>query len=42
MRVLVQRVSRAAVHVDGETVAAIGPGLLLFAAFRSGDGETDL
>ena len=29
MRALVQRVSRAAVEVDGERVAAIGPGLLV-------------
>jgi D-aminoacyl-tRNA deacylase len=29
MRALVQRVSRAAVHVDGRSVAAIGPGLLV-------------
>jgi D-aminoacyl-tRNA deacylase len=29
MRALVQRVSRAAVHVDERTVAAIGPGLLV-------------
>ncbi|MFL5819970.1 MAG: D-aminoacyl-tRNA deacylase [Solirubrobacteraceae bacterium] len=29
MRALVQRVSRAAVQVDGERVAAIGPGLLV-------------
>jgi D-tyrosyl-tRNA(Tyr) deacylase len=29
MRALVQRVSRAAVDVDGRTVAAIGPGLLV-------------
>jgi D-tyrosyl-tRNA(Tyr) deacylase len=29
VRALVQRVSRAAVRVDGETVGAIGPGLLV-------------
>jgi D-tyrosyl-tRNA(Tyr) deacylase len=29
MRALVQRVSRAAVHVDGRLVAEIGPGLLV-------------
>ncbi|HMD56826.1 MAG TPA: D-aminoacyl-tRNA deacylase [Solirubrobacteraceae bacterium] len=29
MRALVQRVTRAAVLVDGETVSAIGPGLLV-------------
>jgi D-tyrosyl-tRNA(Tyr) deacylase len=28
--------------VDGETIAAIGPGLLLYVAFRAGDAETDL
>ncbi len=42
MRVVVQRVARAAVHVDGLAVAAIGPGLLVFVAFRTGDGEADL
>jgi D-tyrosyl-tRNA(Tyr) deacylase len=42
MRVLVQRVSRAAVHIEGEAVAAIGPGLLLLVAFKEEDGEADL
>jgi D-tyrosyl-tRNA(Tyr) deacylase len=38
MRALVQRVSRAAVRVDGEQVAAIGPGLLVLLGVASGDG----
>jgi D-tyrosyl-tRNA(Tyr) deacylase len=42
MRVVIQRVARAAVHIQGETVAAIGPGLLVYAAFTAGDGERDL
>jgi D-tyrosyl-tRNA(Tyr) deacylase len=42
MRVLVQRVARAAVHVGGETVASIGPGLLLLVAFKPGDTDADL
>lgn len=39
MRVLVQRVRRAAVRVDGETVAAIGAGLLVFLGVERGDSE---
>ena len=42
MRVVVQRVSRAAVRVDGETVAAIGRGLLLLVAFNRQDSDADL
>ncbi|MCX5752939.1 MAG: D-aminoacyl-tRNA deacylase [Candidatus Krumholzibacteria bacterium] len=42
MRVVVQRVSEASVEVDGKTVSSIGPGLLVLAAFRSGDSEPDL
>jgi D-tyrosyl-tRNA(Tyr) deacylase len=39
MRALVQRVSRAAVHVDHRVVAAIGPGLLvLLGIAREDDG----
>ena len=41
MRALVQRVSRAAVSVDGEAVAAIGDGLLVLLGIRDGDGEAD-
>ncbi len=37
MRALVQRVSRAAVRVDGETIAAIGPGLLVLAGVTHTD-----
>ena len=41
MRALVQRVTRAAVRVDGEVVAQIGPGLLvLLGATHDDDGAT--
>jgi D-tyrosyl-tRNA(Tyr) deacylase len=35
-------VTRAAVRVGGEPVAAIGPGMLLYAAFRPDDDAADL
>jgi D-aminoacyl-tRNA deacylase len=38
VRVLLQRVSRAAVHVRGELVAKIGPGFLLLVAVGREDG----
>lgn len=37
MRALVQRVSRAAVRVDGEQVSSIGPGLLVLLGIARGD-----
>jgi D-aminoacyl-tRNA deacylase len=37
MRALVQRVRRAAVRVDGETVGAIGPGLLVLLGMTHDD-----
>ena len=39
MRVILQRVSRASVRVQGETVGEIGAGLLLLVGFGQGDTE---
>ncbi len=39
MRLVVQRVSSAAVTVDGRTVGRIGRGLLVLAGVEAGDGE---
>lgn len=39
MRLVVQRVSRAAVHVDGREVASIGAGLLVLAAVGHDDTQ---
>jgi len=41
MRVVLQRVRRASVRVEGRPIASIGPGFLLLAGFRKGDGEAD-
>lgn len=38
MRAVIQRVTRASVSVDGETVAAIGPGLVVLLGVARGDG----
>jgi len=40
MRALVQRVARAAVAVDGQRVAAIGPGLVVLLGVTHGDAPT--
>ena len=37
MRAVVQRVARASVSVDGNQIAAIGPGLLVLLGVRRGD-----
>lgn len=42
MRVLLQRVSRACVRVEGEVVGQIGPGLLIFLGAGEGDAPEDL
>ncbi len=41
MRALVQRVSQAAVNVEGDRVAQIGPGMLVLLGVRDGDGEAE-
>ena len=41
MKALVQRVSRAAVRVDGEEVAAIGDGMVVLLGVGRGDGPED-
>ncbi len=41
MRVVLQRVSRASVTVDGEAVASIGRGLLLLVGIAEGDSEAE-
>ncbi len=40
MLLLIQRVKAAQVSIGGEALAAIGPGLLVFAGFGEEDGET--
>ena len=41
MRSVVQRVSRAAVRVDGEVVGEIGAGLLVLLGVAAGDSDAD-
>ena len=42
MRVVLQRVSRASVSVDGETIGSIGVGFLVLVGFTQGDGNSQL
>lgn len=42
MRVLIQRVKRASVTIDGETVSKIGSGLLVLVGICEEDGEEDI
>jgi len=41
MRAVVQRVSSAAVDIDGQRVAEIGPGLLILVGATHGDSQAD-
>jgi D-aminoacyl-tRNA deacylase len=41
MRALVQRVSQAAVDVEGDRVAQIGPGMLVLLGIGLGDGKVE-
>jgi D-tyrosyl-tRNA(Tyr) deacylase len=42
VRVVLQRVSRAAVRIDGQAVGAIGRGFVVLAGFAPADGESAL
>jgi D-aminoacyl-tRNA deacylase len=42
MRATVQRVSRAAVTVEGQVAGAIGPGLLVYVGVAGDDGPADV
>lgn len=42
MRIVLQRVARAAVHVDGATVGEIGRGLLALVGVERGDGADEV
>jgi D-tyrosyl-tRNA(Tyr) deacylase len=42
VRIVAQRVSRAAVRVEGEVVGSIGPGLVLLVGVERGDGPAQV
>jgi D-tyrosyl-tRNA(Tyr) deacylase len=42
VKALVQRVSQAAVDVEGKRVAEIGPGMLILLGVGAGDGEAEV
>ena len=41
MKAVIQRVTKASVHVEGKTVGQIESGLLVLLGVANGDGETD-
>lgn len=42
MRLLIQRVTQAAVHIDGNEISRIGKGLLLFLGIEDADDDEDI
>ncbi|GAJ25473.1 D-tyrosyl-tRNA deacylase [Liquorilactobacillus sucicola DSM 21376 = JCM 15457] len=42
MRVVLQRVKRASVSIDGQKTGEIGNGLLLLVGFKEGDGQKEI
>lgn len=42
MRLVIQRVSRASVEIDGKQVSAIGRGLMVLVSVAVGDSESDV
>lgn len=42
MRLVIQRVSEAAVSIDGKTVSAIGQGMFILVGVENGDTEADM
>ena len=42
MRLVIQRVSRASVAIEGRTVSGIGNGLLVLVGVETGDTEEDM
>jgi D-tyrosyl-tRNA(Tyr) deacylase len=42
MKLVIQRVSRAVVRVDGETIGAIGKGLLVLVGLEKNDGDPEI
>ncbi|MGY0799920.1 D-aminoacyl-tRNA deacylase [Lysobacter sp. A286] len=42
MLALIQRVTQASVHVDGELIGAIGPGLLALVGIEPADGDAQV
>jgi D-tyrosyl-tRNA(Tyr) deacylase len=42
VRVVLQRVSRASVSIEGRVVGAVGRGFLLLVGFREGDGPAEI